>query len=62
VDKDYFALTTFIKGPLAAACRDVPDHDRRRTNIFLAYDAGVCTLRIASGKDRLETAGSANRV
>src|SRR5262249_31295636 len=29
--------------------------------IFLAYAAEVCTLRPASGKDRLKAAGSANR-
>jgi hypothetical protein len=60
--KDFFTLTTCIKGPVAAACRDLPDNFSPTMKIFLAYAAGVCTLRTASGKDRLATAGSANRV
>jgi hypothetical protein len=61
-EKIFFTLTTFVKRPLAAACPGLPDNFSPVAKIFLAYDAGVCTLRTASGKDLLETAGSANRV
>ena len=51
-----------VTGQKSAVCRLLLYNLTQELKIFLAYRAGVCTLRPASGKDRLATAGSANRV
>jgi hypothetical protein len=51
-----------VNGQKPAACLSHLNHGRGNRNFVLAYDAAIRTLRLASGKDRLATAGSANRV
>jgi hypothetical protein len=51
-----------VNGQKSAGCRFILNNRTIELKFVLAYGATICTLRPASGKDRLAAAGSANRV
>jgi hypothetical protein len=51
-----------VNAQKSAACRFILNNRTDKLKFVLAYDAMIHTLRLASGKDWLTAAGSANRV
>jgi hypothetical protein len=60
--KILLASTCTVNWQKTAGCRSILNNRTVQLKFVLASDARIRTLRIASGKDWLETAGSANRV